>query len=139
MNRLRPQLVPAARGTIFDRNGLVIADNVPGWSVSLLPAPLDTLRALLSRLQPILELDDDRIETLLVNARRAPGQPVLLSADADPAMVAALEERRSQFPSVLLEMRPKRRYIHGKAVAHVVGYVGEDLARGAGRRTLRGV
>ena len=128
MNRLRPQLVPAARGTIFDRNGLVIADNVPGWSVSLLPAPLDSLRALLSRLQPILELDDGRIETLLGNARRAPGQPLLLFADADPALVAALEERRSRFPSVLLEMRPKRRYIHGKAVAHVVGYVGEISA-----------
>jgi penicillin-binding protein 2 len=129
MNRLRPQVVPAARGTIFDRDGLVVADNVPGWSVSLLPAPADSLRAILGRLQPLLGLGDQRVDDLLEAARRAPGQPVLLTSDAHREMVAALEERRADFPGVLLEMRPKRRYIHGQAVAHIVGYVGE-ISRG---------
>lgn len=129
MNRLRPQVVPAARGTIFDRNGGIVADNVPGWSISLLPAPLDALRETLLRLQPVLGLSDDRVDRLLEQARRTPGHPVLVTADGDPAAVAALEERRSDFPEVLLEMRPKRRYIHGPAVAHVVGYVGEISQR----------
>jgi len=129
MNRLRPQVVPAARGTIFDRDGLIIADNVPGWSISLLPAPADSLRAILGRLQPLLGLGDERVASLLDMARRAPGQPVLLTSDGDRDMVAALEERRAEFPGVLLEMRPKRRYIHGEAVAHIVGYVGE-ISRG---------
>src|SRR5512140_873359 len=40
-NRLRPMVIPAARGTIFDRNGQVIADNVPGYALSLLPAKRD--------------------------------------------------------------------------------------------------
>ncbi len=129
LNRLRPQVVPAARGTILDRYGEIVADNVPGWSISLLPAPLDSLRASLLRLQPVLSLTDERIEELLEQAGRARGQPLLLTADGDPAAVAALEERRPDFPEVLLEMLPKRRYIHGPAVAHVVGYVGEISQR----------
>lgn len=129
MNRLRPQVVPAARGTILDRYGRVIADNVPGWSVSLLPAPVDSLRATLRRLQPLLGMGDERVARLLETARRWPGQPLLITADADPAIVAALEERRFDFPEVLLEMRPKRRYMHGPAVGHVIGYVGEISAR----------
>lgn len=129
MNRLRPQVVSAARGTIFDRNGRIIADNVPGWSISLLPAPLDSMRVTLLRLQPVLDISDERVERLMEQARRFRGQPVLVTADGSAAVVAALEERRPDFPEVLLEMRPKRRYIHGPAVAHVVGYVGEISQR----------
>jgi penicillin-binding protein 2 len=128
-NRLRPQVVPSPRGTIFDRNGLVIADNIPGWSVSLLPAPLDSMQATLTRLAPFLRLNEERIERLLEVARRSPGQPLALTTDGSMEMVAALEERRGDFPGILLEMRPKRRYIHGPAVAHVVGYVGEISER----------
>ena len=38
-NRLRPIPLPAPRGVIYDRNGHVIAENVPGYTVSLLPEP----------------------------------------------------------------------------------------------------
>ena len=44
-NRLRVLPVPAPRGTIFDRYGNIIADNVPSYSVSLFPAPIDSLAA----------------------------------------------------------------------------------------------
>lgn len=124
-NRLRVLPIPAPRGTIFDRNGEVVADNVPSYSVSLFPAPSDSLRASLERLQPLLRLKDERIADLLEQARAEPRQPVLVAADADYATVAALEERRADFPGVFLDMRPKRRYMGGDAVGHVLGYVGE--------------
>ena len=43
-NRLRPLPIPAPRGTIFDREGRVLADNVPAYSISVLPAPADSIR-----------------------------------------------------------------------------------------------
>ena len=50
------------RGTIFDRNDSILADNVPGYSVILLPDQQDTIRARLERLRPHLGLSDGRIE-----------------------------------------------------------------------------
>ncbi|PYO36309.1 MAG: hypothetical protein DMD74_04720, partial [Gemmatimonadetes bacterium] len=44
-NRLRPIILPAPRGIITDRNGRVLADNVPGYTVSLLPGAEPTLDA----------------------------------------------------------------------------------------------
>ncbi len=124
-NRLRVLPVPAPRGTIFDRYGKVIADNVPSYSVSLFPAPLDSLEASLRRLQPHLALDDARVDELMEQARADRRQPLLVVQDAEYGEVAALEELRARFPDVFLEMRPKRRYMGGAALGHVLGYVGE--------------
>ncbi len=127
-NRLRPMPVPAARGTVFDRHGNVLADNIPGYAISVLPAPRDSVRAVLSRLGPLLGLDDERVERLMVRQRQDPRRPLLVDSDASFDEVAGLEERREQFPSVFLDMRPKRRYVASAAAAHVLGYVGEITA-----------
>jgi penicillin-binding protein 2 len=124
-NRLRVLPTPAPRGTIFDRYGRVIADNIPGYSISLFPAPIDSIRATLVRLQPFLRLEGDRLEELVAQAEADRRQPLLVLRDADFEVVAALEERRADFPEVFLEVRPKRRYMGGPALGHVLGYVGE--------------
>ena len=124
-NRLRVLPVPAPRGTVFDRYGKVIADNVPSYSISLFPAPRDSLAASLRRLKPLLSLEDERMEELLEQASAERRLPLLVIQDADLEDVAALEELRSEFPDVFLEMRPKRRYMGGAALGHVLGYVGE--------------
>ncbi len=127
-NRLRVLPVPAPRGTVFDREGRIIADNVPSYSVSLFPAPADSIRATLHRMQPYLDLSEARIEALLETASRNRRAPLLVAMDAGFEEVAALEERRADFPGVFLEMRPRRRYNGGQAVAHALGYVGEVSA-----------
>lgn len=124
-NRLRPLPVLAARGTVFDRHGEVLADNIPGYAVSVLPAQRDSVEAVLNRLRPLLGLSDEQIERLMTRQRQNPRQPLVVDTDATFEEVAALEERRNQFPSVFMEMRPKRRYVAGPAAAHVLGYVGE--------------
>jgi penicillin-binding protein 2 len=124
-NRLRPLALPAPRGTLFDREGRVLADNVPGYSVILLPAPRDTIRVALERLAPHLGLGPARVDYLLERARQSPRQPLVVKLDAEFGEVSALEERRSEFPRLYLEMRPRRRYLAGESMAHVLGYLGE--------------
>ncbi|MEX0856428.1 MAG: penicillin-binding protein 2 [Gemmatimonadota bacterium] len=124
-NRLRVLPMPAPRGTIFDRWGRVIADNVPAYSVSLFPAPSDSIRATLSRLDPFLGLGEEAVEVLVAQAEADRRQPLVVLRDAGFEAVAAIEERRSEFPGVFLEVRPKRRYMGGAALGHVLGYVGE--------------
>ena len=128
-NRLRPLPLPAARGTIFDRDGRVLADNVPGYSVILLPSSRDTVRGTLARIAPFLDLTEERIQELERRIRVAPGQPLTVKVNADFEEVSAVEERRSWFPGLYLETRPRRRYLSGESVAHVMGYLGEVTSR----------
>jgi penicillin-binding protein 2 len=124
-NRLRPIPLPAARGVIYDRNGRVLAENVPGYTVSLLPAPEVNLRSTLARIASIANIDSVEIERVIQRARRAPYQPALVMGDAPFAVVSALEERRSQIPGLVIQAEPKRFYPDTEVVAHLVGYVGE--------------
>ena len=59
-NRLREVPLPAPRGMIFDRTGRIIAENVVGYSVSLLPQSLDSLRATLRRVAEMVPLSRGR-------------------------------------------------------------------------------
>jgi penicillin-binding protein 2 len=61
-NRLRPIPLPAPRGIIYDRNGRVLAENVPGYTVSLLPGPEANLRSTLARIASIANIDSAEIE-----------------------------------------------------------------------------
>lgn len=130
-NRIRQLTVPAPRGTIFDRNGRILADNVPGYQITVLPGPIDSVRATLSRMSRYIDLSDERIDQVLVTLRRF-GREVVVDSDADFEAVSALEERRAEFPGVYVEMRPRRRYLLGEAAGHVLGYVGETTAEELG-------
>ncbi len=128
-NRLRPMLLPAPRGTIFDRTGAIIADNVPGYALSVLPAKRDSLQARLGRLAPFIGLTPERIAQLLAKQAATPTLPLVVSTDLNFDQVSAIEERRDLFPTVIVDMRPKRRYVQGPAVGHLVGYVAEISER----------
>ena len=123
-NRLRPIPLPAPRGVIYDRNGHVMAENVPGYTVSLLPGSEANLRFTLARIASIANIDSTAIERVLQRARRAPYQPALVLGDAPFNVVSALEERRVVIPGLLIQAEPKRSY-PDSAVAQLVGYVAE--------------
>jgi penicillin-binding protein 2 len=124
-NRLRRIPLPAPRGVIYDRNGHVMAENVPGYTVSLLPGPEANLRSTLAQIASIANIDSATIERVLQRARRAPYQPALVLGDAPFRIVSALEERRVAIPGLLIQSEPKRYYPDTGLVAHLVGYVGE--------------
>ncbi len=124
-NRLRPVVVRAPRGTIYDRYGRIVAENDVGYQVLLMPAPMDSILATLERLRPILGLTDDEIERALRKYRRQSHLPMEVDNDASYSAVSRLQERRFLYPGVLIHEYPKRRYPAGPAVAHMVGYVAE--------------
>ena len=124
-NRLRPIPLPAPRGVIYDRNGHVLAENVPGYTVSLLPGLEANLRSTLARIASIANIDSVEIERVLQRARRAPYQPALVLGNAPFSVVSALEERRVAIPGLLIQAEPKRYYPDTGVVAHLIGYVGE--------------
>src|SRR5215212_1635856 len=124
-NRLRPIPLTSPRGTILDRNGLVIAENVPGYSVKLLAPSTDSLRAVLERVRPYVPLDSAQIGDIIDRYKQARYQPALVFGDASFDVIAKLEEHRSVLPGLVIQAEPKRLYPAGKSAAHLVGYVSE--------------
>ena len=124
-NRLRELPLPAPRGIIYDRNGKVIADNVIGYTVSVLAQREDTLRAVLQRLSGTINITPTQIEQAVRRYRRAPTRPAVIHPDASLDVVSVLEEHRSQFPQLNIQSSPRRFYPDGPIVAPFVGYTGE--------------
>lgn len=124
-NRLREVPLPAPRGVIYDRHNQVIAENVPGYSVSILPPSADSLRASLKLLSTIIPLSEDQIDLAVRRYKRAPNRPAVILSDAPFDVISVLEERRIEFPGLIIQSAPKRYYPDGPAVASFVGYVGE--------------
>ena len=128
-NRLRPVPLAAPRGLILDRNGAVIAENVPGYSVSLLAANEDSLRAELERLRAVLAPRELPTDLVMQRFRATPYQPALVLKDAPFDVVSRLEEHRPSLPGLVVQREPKRLYPDGSVAAHAVGYVGEVSRR----------
>src|SRR6185503_1698871 len=91
-NRLRQIPLPAPRGIIYDRNGKIIADNVVGYSVSLLGiASEDSLRANLTRLRGTIEMTQRQIEQAVLRYRKDRSRPAVILPDASIDVISVLE------------------------------------------------
>ncbi len=124
-NQVRAIPLAAPRGFMYDRDGQIIAENLPAYSVSLLPTTDDDLHRDMERIRPILGLDDSTVADLERQYALAPGQPILLNDDLDYRTLSLLEETRSEIPGLLLQPKPRRVYPHGRATAHLTGYVAQ--------------
>jgi len=109
------------RGNIYDRNGLLIADNRPAFSLYLVRSRTNSYT--ISRLGSILDLDLDDIEKKL--RQGGPFQPVKIARHIDQVTLTTLQENILELPGLEWKVEPKRHYIYDKAFAHVLGTLGE--------------
>lgn len=124
-NRLREVPLPAPRGIIYDRHGQIIAENIPGYSISLLARNEDSIRVTMARIGELRTVTPEGIGAAVRRYRRDPSRPTVLFGDAPFDLVSVLEERRVEFPGLIIQSAPKRFYPDGPAVAAIVGYTGE--------------
>jgi penicillin-binding protein 2 len=124
-NRLRSIPLPAPRGIIYDRNRKIIAENLPGYSVSILAPSVDSLRAALRQLSTTVSLSKEQMDAAERRYRRDRNRPTVIIADASLDVISVLEEHRLNFPGLIIQSVPKRFYPEGSAVASFIGYTGE--------------
>jgi penicillin-binding protein 2 len=124
-NRVKLQPIPPNRGLIFDRNGIVLAENLPSYRLEITPEQVDDMDATLSALEEILdirEVDRSRFEKL---RKRKPGfEAVPLLFHLDDVQVARFSTNRHRFPGVDITAGLARHYPQGKLAVHALGYVG---------------
>ncbi|HRQ78262.1 MAG TPA: penicillin-binding protein 2 [Gemmatimonadaceae bacterium] len=124
-NRLREVPLPAPRGMILDRTGKVIAEDLPGYSISLLVRTEDSLRVMMQHIGEIVPVSPEQVGAAVRRFRREPTRPTVLFPDASFELVSILEERRVEFPGLIIQSAPRRHYPDGPAVSALVGYTGE--------------
>jgi len=123
-NRIRLLPITAPRGTFYDRNGIPLVNNRPGFSISLVPINGPISDEVLERLAGILGMNADDIRKK-IKQQGSPLQPIRIKSDIGPEIMAQIEERRQDLPGVVLEIQAVRSYINNELGAHMFGYVGE--------------
>lgn len=132
-NRIRLMELPPTRGLIYDRNGVILAENKPTFHLEVIPEQVEDMEATLKGLADLVTLKDSDIrrfkEALKVHRSF---QRISLRTRLNEAEVAKLAVNHYRFPGVDVNARLTRYYPQGESAAHVVGYVGritqKDLA-----------
>lgn len=132
-NRVRLVAVPPPRGLIYDRNGVLLADNRPAYSLEITPEAVEDMEGTLARLARIVELREADVERFYKALRtKRPFESIPLRFNLDDEEVARFAVNRHTFAGVDIEARLNRYYPLGGAAVHAVGYVGRiderDLA-----------
>lgn len=124
-NRIKVVPLPPTRGIIYDRHGRILAENIPSYSLELIPEQVKDLDATLIRLQQLLDIPDEKIEQFLKHKKRSKrfaSVPLLLRMSDEK--VAKFAVVRPYFPGVDVHARLVRYYPYKELTSHVVGYVG---------------
>jgi penicillin-binding protein 2 len=130
-NRIRLINTPAPRGLILDRNGIRLAENRPGFDLSIVPEDIKDWNKVKETITRLVRIDTETIEEKLRKASgRPPFQPIKLKEDLTWEEMVMVESFKFELPGVLLEVGPKRDYPLKDITAHLIGYLGEEVLRG---------
>lgn len=124
-NRVSLQPLPPTRGLIFDRNGVLLAENLPSHRLEIIPERVRDMDALLQRLSTYIEVsesDKNRFRRLAKRSSRYVGSPLKFGLSA--AEVARLAVDLHRMPGVHIKADLTRRYPLGAVAGHILGYVG---------------
>ena len=117
-NRLRFVPVAASRGTILDRNGKVLVDNSPSFSVAVIPQDVKDKDVLIDALARHLDLDRaELLDRWEKGKGRAKYYPIVLASGITRDQLEFLEENRLRLPGLEIEVKPVRAYPEGLMAA----------------------
>lgn len=117
-NRVRIVELRAPRGIIYDRNGEILAEDVPRFQIVFHPGGL-SLEEAMSKLKTLFK---DRI---IITPKQRSANEWVLCENLSLEEVISFEEAYQDLPGLSIETIPLRFYPHGESTFHIVGYVGK--------------
>jgi len=124
-NRVRLVPMPPVRGQIFDRNGKVLAENIPVFTLEILPQDVKDMDYLLDQLSKIIEVspaDIAKFRSLVKTHRRF--EPQVLKVNLSEQELARFSVNRYRYRGAKVQARLQRNYPYAGETAHLLGYVG---------------
>lgn len=124
-NRVHVRPIPPTRGLIYDRNGVLLAYNQPGVTLSVVVERATQLDSLLAELTRLLAIDEGaitRFRKLMGHRRPYEAVPLLYNLSEDEQAILAVNEYRLE--GIEISARMVRHYPLDTQFSHVIGYVG---------------
>lgn len=134
-NRIRTVPIFTPRGIIYDKFGKQLVYNIPSFNlfvrVADLPKKKEDLENLINKISEILNRPSEDFKKIIEKSNPFSSEPLVLATDIERDKVLILKTEIQNLPGVSLEENPKRQYVFGPYLAHILGYVGnldkEDL------------
>lgn len=123
-NRVHVQPIPPTRGLIYDRQGILLADNRPTYTLSVIVQRTTNLEETLELLQQLVALSPADLERFqrMVRQRRHPLEPVPLRYRLTEEEIARLAVNEYRLDGVEVDAQLVRYYPYGELFAHTIGY-----------------
>ncbi len=125
-NRIRLKEIPAYRGRILDRNGMVLVDNRPFYSLCVIPEEVPDVSELFNKLSRIIDIPSERLKKIFFKKKTLPFKPVCIKKGLTLDEVAKIESNIFLLPGVMIKVEERRNYIYHEMLAHVLGYMSSD-------------
>ncbi len=129
-NRVKVVPLPPTRGLIYDRKGVLLAQNRPAYSLEITPEQAGDLNDTLAGLGQIIEISEEDLERfwkLRKRKRRFDSVPIRVNLTQEETAQFAVHRHR--FPGVDIKTQLLRHYPHDLKTTHVLGYVGRVSQR----------
>ena len=133
-NRINIHLIPPSRGRIFDREGRVIAENIPSYRINIIREQTGDLEDVIARLSKLVRLNPEELKKAREDLAKLRGDtPVTVADRVSWEDISRVAVNAPALPGVTPEVGLSRHYPMGEDYSHVVGYVGpvsdRDLER----------
>jgi len=123
-NRIKIIPIAPTRGIIYDRNGVILAENKPVYSLEITPSKSKDLQKTLYQLSQVLNLTQEELDQFNKERRHNPRfKPSTLKSQLTPEEMAKFAVHSYRFPSAEVQAHLKRYYPYGAVLTHVLGYV----------------
>ena len=123
--RIHVRSVVPTRGLIYDRNGILLAENKPGINLTMVRENVEDIDASIALLSTLIEFSEEDAEKLYtrLKRRRVPFSSVLVRLDLSEEEVARIAVNQFRLPGVSVEAQLVRHYPQGESMAHAIGYL----------------
>ncbi|ENH4364234.1 penicillin-binding protein 2 [Vibrio fluvialis] len=123
-NRIKVVPIAPNRGLIYDRNGVLLAENRPVFSLEIIPEKVKNMDETIARLQQILTITPEQIAAFEKERRQTRRfNSVQLLTQLTEEEVAKFSVQQYKYPGVSVSANLKRYYPYGEVLTHVIGYV----------------
>lgn len=123
-NRVSIRPIPPTRGLIFDRNGVLLAQNLPSFTLEIIPEHVEDLNKTLDDLSQLISISKEDLKRFHKNRRkkrRFEGIPLRFRLNDDE--VAKISVQQNKLKGVVIKAQLSRHYPQGKLASHAIGYV----------------
>ena len=124
-NRFNFSLIPSSRGSIYDREGRILATNTGTFDVEIIPERLKDIQKTLYDLSNLIHLNENEIKTVLNKSKKQKSFiPIIIKSNIDRQTISKIAINIPHLPGINIQKNERRIFPQGSLAVHITGYVG---------------